>query len=69
MLRVGVLANPWIWVGVAVILLLHLLFIYLPGLPQLCHSAPWAFPPGSASWLLDVSSMPWWSLKKRYDVP
>jgi hypothetical protein len=40
MLRIAVLANPWIWVGVAVILLLRLLFIHLPGLHQLCHSAP-----------------------------
>jgi Ca2+-transporting ATPase len=47
MFRIGVLTNPWIWVGVTAMLLLQLLFIYLPGLQHLFHSAP----VGVASWL------------------
>jgi cation-transporting ATPase F len=47
LLRVGVFANPWIWMGAAAMLFLQLLFIYLPGLHHVFHSAP----VGVSSWL------------------
>ncbi len=40
MFRVGLLSNPWVLVGVAVTILLQLLFTYAPFMNQLLSSAP-----------------------------
>ena len=46
-LSVGLFSNPWIWGGVAIMLLLQLAFTYVPAMNVLFHSAPI----GVGSWL------------------
>lgn len=38
--RVGVLSNPWVWGGGALMLLLQLAWTYLPVMDRLFHTAP-----------------------------
>jgi cation-transporting P-type ATPase F len=38
--RIGVLTNPWVWAGAIVMMLVQLLFTYLPLMNRLFHSAP-----------------------------
>ena len=40
MFRIGLFSNPWIWVGIAIMLVLQLAFTYLPFMNQLFSSAP-----------------------------
>lgn len=40
MFRLGLLSNPWIWVGITAMMLAQLAFTYLPLMNQLFHSAP-----------------------------
>jgi len=40
MFRLGLMSNPWIWVGIATMMLAQLAFIYLPVMNQLFHTAP-----------------------------
>ena len=48
---VGWFSNPWIWVGIAVMLALQLAFTYLPFMNAAFHSAPI----GLDSWLRVLS--------------
>jgi cation-transporting ATPase F len=47
MFSIGLRSNPWIWVGMAVMAGLQLVFTYVPAMNRLFHSAPI----GLASWL------------------
>jgi magnesium-transporting ATPase (P-type) len=38
--RLGLMSNPWIWLGIAAMLLAQLAFIYLPVMNRLFHTAP-----------------------------
>jgi Ca2+-transporting ATPase len=40
MFRIGLFSNPWIWVGITIMLVLQLAFTYLPFMNQLFSSAP-----------------------------
>jgi len=40
MFRLGLLSNPWIWVGIAIMMLAQIAFTYLPLMNRLFHSAP-----------------------------
>lgn len=50
MLRVGLFSNPWLWGGIAAMLLAQAAFIYLPTFHWLFHTAPL----GGEEWLLTV---------------
>ncbi|MGZ8248133.1 cation-transporting P-type ATPase [Methylomagnum sp.] len=50
MLKVGLFSNPWLWGGIAVMLLAQMAFIYLPTFNWLFHTAPL----GGEEWLLTV---------------
>lgn len=38
--RIGLFSNPWVWCGVGMMLLLQLIFTYLPTMNWMFHSAP-----------------------------
>lgn len=40
MFKLGVFSNPWIWVGIAAMMAVQLLFTYLPAMNLLFHTAP-----------------------------
>ncbi|MDP2164280.1 MAG: cation-transporting P-type ATPase [Hydrogenophaga sp.] len=40
MFKLGVLSNPWIWVGIGAMMTVQLLFTYLPAMNLLFHTAP-----------------------------
>ena len=40
MFRLGLLSNPWIWAGIAIMMLAQLAFTYLPLMNRMFHSAP-----------------------------
>ncbi|MCU0835199.1 MAG: cation-transporting P-type ATPase [Chromatiaceae bacterium] len=40
MFRLGLMSNPWIWAGIAAMMLAQLAFIYLPVMNQLFHTDP-----------------------------
>ncbi len=47
MFRLGLMSNPWIWVGILLMLASQLLFTYAPFMNRLFHTAPIA----AAEWL------------------
>jgi magnesium-transporting ATPase (P-type) len=52
MFRLGLFSNPWVWVGIAAILLAQAAFNYLPAMNWLFHTAP----TGQSEWLLAVAA-------------
>jgi len=38
--RLGLFSNPWVWGGVTIMVILQLLYTYLPAMNRLFHSAP-----------------------------
>jgi cation-transporting ATPase F len=48
MLRIGLFSNPWLWVGIVVMLLAQAAFTYAPVLHWLFHTAPL----GGEEWLI-----------------
>jgi magnesium-transporting ATPase (P-type) len=52
MFTLGLFSNPWVWVGIAAILLAQAAFNYLPAMNWLFHTAP----TGQSEWLLAVAA-------------
>jgi Ca2+-transporting ATPase len=41
--RIGLFSNPWVWGGVTIMLILQVMFTYLPAMNLMFHSAPISF--------------------------
>ena len=68
--QLGVRSNPWIYVGIAAILLLQLAFVYLPFMNAIFGSAPlrpWSWAEAALVGLLImpiISLEKWWRRRR-----
>jgi magnesium-transporting ATPase (P-type) len=64
MLKMGLRSNPWIYVGIAAILLLQLAFVYAPFMNAVFGSAPLSLRSWGEAALIGMLIMPIISVEK-----